>query len=823
MVTSINNVVKSNCSLNVTPDISFAAADGIAIIITMTPFDQHTLDSLEFTRIKEEIAKLCYCENGKRHVERLQPSGDPLIIETGLRETLEMREIIEYEEALPLESVEKVEALVGKIRVEGSVLDPEQLKRLADFQKIIVALFQYRTNKETKYPRVVSYLKQLQPLQELILRIDRAIDVAGEVRDNASDRLRKVRIDKVHARAMIIDRLQRIIGGKSHRSDRLDDVITIRDGRYVIPIADSEYNAKNAVVHDRSKSGATLYVEPTEAIELNNKLKHLNLEEVQEIERILAELSDLARASSSEIERNWEIYGRLDFLHAKAAFALRTDGVMPVLKQEPVISLQAAYHPLLLLSAKQKADVVPLSLDLGIDRNIIIVTGPNTGGKTVALKTVGLLVLMAQAGLLVSADAKSELGVFDKVFADIGDEQSIELSLSTFSSHIARITAAIAACDSRSLVLFDEIGVGTDPKEGAALAEAVIDYVSETGARCIVTTHYSALKAIAETNKKVENASMEFNRQTLQPTYRLRTGLPGSSYALEMAARLGMPKEILTRAGELVGTQERSLADLIARLEGELMAADAARQDLTEKLKHATELESRHKALAEQVQAREKQLLKEGSTEATKLVEETRQKLEALVKELQRDKTSKETIKQSRKSLDELRRELVEKSAALTPPLAKGEIPDIGDRVWIERLQTDGEFVERFADGKRARVRVAKVLYTMDIADLRKLTGEAKKSSIPDGVSYQPYKDDLPMEISLRGMTVEEAREALDKYFDELSLSNAPYVRIVHGKGTGALRRFVREYLSKNKMVESSQLGEWNEGSWGVTIVKLKQ
>jgi DNA mismatch repair protein MutS2 len=821
-VTSSQTIVKLNCSLNVKPDISFATSGGIAIIFAMPQFARHTLDSLEFTRIREEVAKLCFCDGGKRHVAEMLPSTDPLTIETALLETQEMREIIEFEEAIPLELVEKVEALVGKIRVVGSILDPDQLKRVADFQKIIVALHQYRRNKETKYPHIINYLGQLKPLHDLILRIDQAIDPTGEIKDSASPRLRKIRNDKVHARAVILDRLNRIIGGKTHRADRLDDVVTMRDGRYVIPIPDSEYNARESVVHDRSKSGATLYVEPTEAIELNNKLKQLHMEEAQEIERILLELSDLARSYSAEIERNWELYGRLDFLHAKGAFAIRTDGVMPVLKREPVVSLQAAYHPLLLLSAKRKQDVVSLSLELGIDRNIIIVTGPNTGGKTVALKTVGLSVLMAQAGMLISADAKSELGVFDQVFADIGDEQSIELSLSTFSSHISRITSAIAVCDERSLVLFDEIGVGTDPKEGAALAEAVIEYVSRTNARCIVTTHYSALKAIAETNKKVENASMEFNRQTLQPTYRLRTGLPGSSYALEMAARLGMPKEVLMRAGELVGTQERSLSDLIARLESELMATESERRELTEKLAHATELERQHKEHAEKVQAREKQLLKEGSTEATKLVEETRQKLEALVLELQSDKPSKDTIKQSRKSLDDLRKELSVRAAALSPPPEKGDIPEVGDKVWIDRMQTDGEYMEKFADGKRARVRIGKVLYTMNIADLRKVSGEKRKSFPPEGVSYQPYKDDTPVEISLRGMTIEEAREALDKYFDEVSLSNVPTVRIVHGKGTGALKRMVREYLSKNTMVESFQLGEWNEGSWGVTIVKLK-
>lgn len=789
----------------------------------MSHFDDHTLDSLEFSRVREEIRKLCYCDEGKRHADRLQPSNDGLTIEANLQETMEMKEIREFEEAIPLESVERVEALIDKVRVEGSILDPDQLKRLADFQKIIVALYQYRSNKEAKYPRVVTYFKQLTPLQELIKRIDQAIDFAGEIKDSASDKLRRLRIDKTLARAQIINRLQKILGAKTHRSDRQDDIITLRDGRYVIPISDSEFNPKSAVVHDRSKSGATLYVEPTEAIELNNKLKQLHLEEAREIERILLELSELARGNAGEIHRNWELYGKLDFLHAKAVFAAQIDGVMPILKSEPVVCLKAAYHPVLLLSAKQKQDVVPLNVELGFDYNVIIITGPNTGGKTVALKTVGLMVLMNQSGLLVSADAKSELGIFDKVFADIGDEQSIELSLSTFSSHISRIKQALEQCDHSSLLLFDEIGVGTDPKEGAALGEAVIDYLANTGARCIVTTHYSALKAIAETNKKVENASMEFNRQTLQPTYRMRTGLPGSSYALEMAARLGMPKSVLEHAGRLVGTQERSLADLIARLESELMAADAERRQLQERLARATELEELHRSQSEKVQAREKELLKEGCADAAKLVEETRKQLDAVVSSLQVEKATKETVKQSRKTLDDLRRELSEKISAFAPAAPPGEIPDSGDKVWIERFQSEGDLLERFSDGKKAKVRIGKVLYTMELADLRKLDQSSKPPPLPTGVNYQPYREGLSSEISLRGLTVDEARDQLDKYFDEIALANLPYIRIVHGKGTGALRRMVRDYLSKSKMVESFQLGEWNEGSWGVTVVKLKQ
>ena len=372
-------------------------------------------------------------------------------------------------------------------------------------------------------------------------------------------------------------------------------------------------------------------------------------------------------------------------------------------------------------------------------------------------------------------------------------------------------------------MLFDEIGAGTDPKEGAALAEGIIDFVSQSDAKCIVTTHYSALKALAETNKKVENASMEFNRQTLQPTFKLRTGLPGSSYAIEVASRLGMPQKVLERAAQLVGTQERSLADLISRLENELIATDAERMELKNQLADAAALAEAYRVELEKLKVQEKELLQHGFAEANKLVEETRRKLDALIKELQQEKPDKTAIKEARRSFDDLKRDLAESAMPARKSLEPEEIPVPGDKVWIDRLQTDGELIEMISDGRRCKVRIGKVINTMEHVDLRKISSEKVMHSFPEGVNYQPFKQDVSMEVSLRGMTVEEARGRLDKYFDEIALANVPYVRIVHGKGTGALRRLVRDYLSKNKMVESFNLAEWHEGSWGVTIVKLKQ
>jgi DNA mismatch repair protein MutS2 len=788
----------------------------------MMRFDKQTLDSLEYPRIKEHIAKHCWSTGGQRFVERLKPTIDSVIIDDALSETMEMADIIRFEESFPLTEAENVDKLIEKLGVAGSMLDAEQLKRLADFQQVILAMHQYRRDREEKFPRIVGYLKQLDPLDELVLQISRAVDRGGEIKDSASDHLRRIRADKINARARIMDKLTRILGHQRHKPDRVDDIITLREGRYVISVPDTEFDSTSGIVHDRSGSGATLYVEPSATVELNNKLKQLELAEKEEIEKILTELTDFARGRIDELERNWALFSKLDFIHAKGKFAVDLDATMPVLKTEPVVNLKQARHPLLLLAASDKSTVVPIDVELGDSWHVLIITGPNTGGKTVSVKTVGLLIIMVQSGLLIPADEKTELGIFEKVFADIGDEQSIELSLSTFSSHISRIVAALDQCDRNSLLLFDEIGAGTDPKEGAALGEAIIEYVVKSDARCLVTTHYSALKTIAEYNEKVENASFEFDRKTLNPTYRLHLGLPGSSYAVEIAERLGMPRAIVARAHELVGSQERTLGDLIARLEEQRNDGEAAEIKLREQLANAEELERSLEERSEQISQREKELEKEAYAEAEKLVEDARRRLDDAIRGVREGDASRESVVHGRKTIEELRRELAGKTVAEERKLAPDQIPDNGDKVWVEKLQTEGELIEKFADGKKGKVRIGKVLYTVNLAGLRKLGAEKTERRIPAGVNYEPFKEEVRPEVSLIGMTVEEAVAALDKYFDSIALANLPTVRIVHGKGTGALRRAVREYLSKQKMVESFELGQWNEGGSGVTIAKLK-
>jgi DNA mismatch repair protein MutS2 len=451
----------------------------------------------------------------------------------------------------------------------------------------------------------------------------------------------------------------------------------------------------------------------------------------------------------------------------------------------------------------------------------MIITGPNTGGKTVALKTVGLLILMVQSGLPIPADEHSEIGIFENVFADIGDEQSIELSLSTFSSHIRKIINAISLADKNSLVLFDEIGAGTDPKEGAALAEAIILELVACGCKIIVTTHYSQLKTLPMTNPEIVNASFEFDRKSLKPTFRLYTGIPGASYAVEIARRLGMSKDITNTAAELIGQGERSLTSLIETLEKELTTLRRDKADLVERLERAAKLEKQYSEQTEQFQKNIDQSRQQQLGELENSLTDARKEIERLVKEIRESRASKESVKRAHKFLQKSEEELKNYKKKYTAPKLTSNRPEPGDRVLIASFKKEGEFVSYLGD-KRAKVRIGNILSTVDIDELTKIDFSSKESDrVANSVGLCDLSQPGP-EIHLRGMTVEEAIEALDKFLDSAVISGINQVYVVHGKGTGTLRKSLGAFLKKHKTVASIRLGNWNEGGAGVTVVKLK-
>ena len=785
--------------------------------------DKHTLNKLEYDKILSNIHGKCHTSAGMEFVDSLSPTTDYPTIKKSLEEVFELTEILKFEEPFILQTLDPIDVLLSKLKVEMTYLDPSDYLKISYFIQVVHSLQRYMKEKKEKYPLISEYIAELKAAQEIIDKINNAIDRTGEIKDSASPRLRSIRVDKHLVRNRIMTKLDALIQDQRPSGTRQDDLITIRDGRYVIPVATSEFNSKNGVVHGRSKSGATFFVEPMVTVELNNQLRALINDEEEEIERILIEIGDAIRARHRELVINYQVIGKIDFIHAKAKLAVQLDCNMPELTSTPLLDLKDARHPLLVLSAEKPSDVVPMDIELGDKFDSLVITGPNMGGKTVALKTVGLLILMTQSGILIPADKKSRVGIFEQVFADIGDEQSIELSLSTFSSHISRIISAIKHCNHKSLILMDELGAGTDPLEGSALGEAILKHILKLNGKSIVTTHYSALKTLAESEERIENASLEFDHETLTPSYRLKIGLPGSSYAIEMAKRLGMPEKIVNEALRLVGTQERSLADLIERLQRETKEAREAREEIESQLAETEKTREHYLKRMDKLAQDEDKLKEDAIKAANELVESTRIQMEQLVKQIRETKADKHSIKQAQQFIQDKKSEYKEQIEIIkTKEDAKKPKLSPGDRVFIENLQADGELLD-YNDGNDSwRVQTGSMVATVKAELLRKIDQPTLKKDIPSGVNYAPF-DEISMQISVRGLTAEEAVDAIEKYLDSVSMANLETVYILHGKGTGVLRQAVGKYLKTHPLVKDFRLGYYNEGGTGVTVVTLRK
>jgi len=617
--------------------------------------------------------------------------------------------------------------------------------------------------------------------------------------------------------------MEQIISKRPKQAGWQDDVVTQRGDRYVIGVPSSQYRTDIGILHDRSQSGATLFVEPAETVELNNSINMLYQEERQEIVRILKALTAEIALRADALIENCGLIGTLDAIHACADFSIAINGNQPAITDEPSFNLIDARHPLLIVRLGGVDKVIPTGLGINDGRQAVLVTGPNTGGKTITLKTVGLSVLMAQSGLHIAAGEKSEVGIFRDIFADIGDEQSIELSLSTFSSHISNIIQGLNSAGSDCLLLFDEIGVGTDPKEGSALAEAIILYAVDRGARMVVTTHYSQLKTLAMEHPEIENASLEFDRETLSPTYRLRLGIPGASYAVEIAGRLGMQDSICERASGLLGSGERSLDALIASLQTELADIRKDKTELTERLEKATELEQRYRQQTEHLRREIEDEKKQALDETISFLDHTRKDVEKLVADIRRSGADKKAVKEFHKRLRESSDKARQHRDAMKPKSLDHSVYEKGDAVEIISLNQQG-VVEELIGNSKARVKVGNIFTTVELRNLRRIDK-------PGGPTRSSYKSDLDQfpgggfnpEIHLRGMTAEEASEKLQRFLDHAVINGVTQVYVIHGKGTGALREKLTKYLRAHPEVASMRLGDFNEGGAGVTVVKLKE
>ena len=783
--------------------------------------EERALRVLEFTKIREQLRGYAVSALGAEKCAALAPTSD--LAEAVLRqqETEEALVILTYLPQHPLIPFEDVRPWLRRAAI-GATLSPKALLDVAGSMRAARAAREALVTERENTPRVTALASELSTFRRLEEDISNAILSEDEIADKASAELADIRRRIRACNERVREKLNAMVHSPGMQKYLSDAVVTVRHDRYVIPVKAEARSAVPGLIHDQSSSGATLFIEPMAVVEIGNDLKQLEAKEKAEIERILQALSGRITPETAMLTHNLEVLAELDFLFAKARLAREMRGVQPKMNDRGCIRIVCGRHPLI-----DPAKVVPSDLWLGQDFTTLVITGPNTGGKTVTLKTVGLFTLMAMAGLQVPADLGTELSVFDQVFADIGDEQSIEQSLSTFSSHMVNIVSIMEKVTEKSLTLFDELGAGTDPTEGAALAQAILTKLLERKIRTLATTHYAELKAFALTTPGVENASVEFDVETLRPTYRLSIGIPGKSNAFEISRRLGLPEEIIGSAKEMLSRDQVRFEDVIANAEyhrqvaeRERKLAEEARQEMTAA---RAEAEREREKFA---QEREKALAK-AREEARRIVEKARNESESVIADLRRMKKDggplrEHEVQAARRRIDESADELAQ--ALKTPvdtPLAPPKDLKVGESVMIPHLGTKGTVLSLPDKNGEMQVQAGILKLKVHVSQLKRDRAEQKPlARVKSDVDMTTRQVNL--ECDLRGMSLEEAIATADKYLDDALLSGLHEVYIIHGKGTGVLRTGVQNYLRKHPRVKSFRAGRYGEGEDGVTVVTLK-
>lgn len=773
------------------------------------------LKKLEFDRILEMLAGVAFSETGRRRALKVTPSISREIIMQRLDETAEAMELIRFGEPGFLVLVKPIEAQLARAKI-GSMLNPGEL---FDTYRVLRASRLAHKYVGEKARRLNELCQGLYINNELEKEINQAVDEDGLLKDDATPALRSIRNQINSNRLRIKDYLQDFIHSSANQKMLQESLITERDGRYVVPVKQEYRSSIKGIVHDESASGATVFIEPVSVVEANNRIRQLQAEEKREIERILMHLSRAVGTCTQELANNMEILSILDLIFARARLAYSMDAYRPEINEQGIIEIEKGRHPLLGDRA------VPVNVSLGRDYDILVITGPNTGGKTVALKAIGLLTLMAMSGLFIPAREKSRISIFKSIFVDIGDEQSIEQSLSTFSSHMKNMVSILTNVDNRSLVLIDELGAGTDPIEGAALARAILENLRDRHARVVVTTHQSELKSFAFANDRVENACVEFNPVTLMPTYKLTIGMPGQSNAFEISSRLGLNDKVVARARELVPRQEMEMGNMIASLKESKHRFETFSQEV-EVLKR--KLNEQNQTLAQEREQFERErdaILSRSKQESEQYIRRVKKEAEEALQEFKqaiKDKNNPprwHEIEKSRQKLKQLENSRVPEKPVTS--FSQHEIK-VGDYVKLVDLGQSGYII----DGPSAQgnyivqVGIMKLTANKDKLVLSESPDEQK--IFRDRISFLEKAKHISPEIDLRGCLAEDALIQIDRYLEDANLAGLNRVSIIHGKGTGALRKAVREYLKGHRYVKSYRDGLNEEGGFGVTVVELK-
>ncbi len=782
---------------------------------------ERTIAKLEFATIQNMLINYCYNPLSMEMAQNLAFMIDEDDILTAQRETTEATDFFRLypmTEGIEMEDVRGILKRCSK----GAILASHDFLQLYELALNSNSCREMWKNAEKeRFPELATYFTFLSSFTKLEQAIQKTVDEEGKIKDSASPEIARIRKAIQQSHSSIKSKLETILRSNDNDKVLQDKLITMRNDRYVVPVKTEQRQAMPGLIHDKSSTGATLFIEPAAVVNLNNQLKELLLDEKQEIERILTALTNMVYTQIESLEKSFLLLGTIDFIFAKARLSAKMDACEPNLNKDGHIALYRSRHPLL------KGHVVANDILLGENYHTIIITGPNTGGKTVVLKTMGLLCLMYQAGLHIPVDSESKIAIFEKIYCDIGDEQSIEQSLSTYSSHIKNIINILAGINGRSLVLLDELGAGTDPVEGGALARAILMYLHQANCYVIATTHYGELKSFAYETAGVTNANVEFDSESLRPTFKLLIGLPGTSNALDIAWRLGLQAEVVEKARSLMDKQEIEMADMLSDI-------DSMRRSFTEKNQEIERLRIETEHLQKQIRQdqakaaeKEKQLLERAHSKAEGILQQTRQEAQALLEEIKlaaKLKTPAQTAK-AKQALQKISAKEMEKNQIVRmqkPLIGKASTEfKVGDNVFSTSLQQKGTVLE--IKNKQALVQIGIMKFTVKQADLRLLDEDLQENLVS---GYQKMttakKQDIRAEVDLRGITYAEAIEITEKYLDDAALAGMKQVSIIHGKGTGALREAVRGVLLKDKRVKSARLGAYGEGDSGITVVELK-
>ncbi|MCW9131702.1 endonuclease MutS2 [Bacillus paramycoides] len=784
---------------------------------------ERTLRVLEYNKVKEQLLEHTASSLGRDKVKNLVPSTDFEEIVEMQDTTDEAAKVIRLKGSVPLGGITDIRSNVKRAKI-GSMLSPNELLDIANTMygsRNMKRFIEDMVDNGVELSILETHVAQIVSLYDLEKKITNCIGDGGEVVDSASDKLRGIRTQIRTAESRIREKLENMTRSSNAQKMLSDAIVTIRNERYVIPVKQEYRGVYGGIVHDQSASGQTLFIEPQVIVELNNALQEARVKEKQEIERILLMLTEEVAVEADIVLSNVEVVANLDFIFAKAFYAKRIKATKPIVNNERYMDLRQARHPLI-----DPEIIVPNNIMLGKDFTTIVITGPNTGGKTVTLKTVGICVLMAQSGLHIPVMDESEICVFKNIFADIGDEQSIEQSLSTFSSHMVNIVDILEKADFESLVLFDELGAGTDPQEGAALAISILDEVCNRGARVVATTHYPELKAYGYNREQVINASVEFDVNTLSPTYKLLIGVPGRSNAFEISKRLGLSDRVIDQARNHISTDTNKIENMIAKLEESQKNAE---RDWNEAEALRKQSEKLHRELQRQIiefnDERDEKLLK-AQKEGEEKVEAAKKEAEGIIQELrQLRKAQLVNVKdheliEAKSRLEGAAPELVKKQKVNVKNTAPKQQLRAGDEVKVLTFGQKGQLLEKVSDTEwNVQIGILKMKVKESNMEYINTPKQTEKKAVAS-VKGRDYH--VSLELDLRGERYEDAMMRVEKYLDDAQLASYPRVSIIHGKGTGALRQGVQDYLKKHRGVKNYRYGDMGEGGLGVTVVELK-